>query len=115
MSDIYQRAYAKGYQAGMARGYRFVDKLLAAGRALRTRAERAERDQGLGTCAACCHWRRAEGCLWGHCNAPHPSDVATPWMAVPPNNGQIQTREDFGCVRFEHYHEEPMGGVTGRA
>jgi hypothetical protein len=86
----------------MRRGYRFMSRLLNAGKELRERAERAERHMGMGACRDCALWERERECQWGYCHMENQGDLETPWMGLAERtDGQmITTHQNFGCVRF---------------
>lgn len=105
--------YSRGYQKGRRTGQRTADAELALERARAEqavqRAERAEKQQGLGHCEDCTYWRRGgygpnqRACAWGLCEAPRAA--GTPWgtyayPATRESNAAIQTTPRFGCVVF---------------
>lgn len=97
----HQRGYAKGYQAGKKRGYRFIDRLLDGAKQMRERAERAEAGLGIGLCAHCKFWtRRTDTTKWGRCSLPQRTSTDLPWIYVEPRSGTLDTSEAFGCIRF---------------
>jgi hypothetical protein len=108
--------YTRGYNKGRSTGERKADAALAAAeqRAQQAveRAERAEKQQGLGHCEDCAYWRQGdkprhgwECCHWGICDAPRAA--GTPfgaWWCVDSavrDNVAIQTTPRFGCVVFK--------------
>lgn len=106
--------YSRGYNKGRSTGERKANEALTrektrADQAVQ-RAERAEKQQGLGHCEDCAYWRRGghtpnpKLCAWGLCEAPRAA--GNPWgtWARPDDHGRntaaIQTTPRFGCVVF---------------
>jgi len=107
----YSRGYNKGYSTGSKRS----DEALArererADQAVQ-RAERAEKERGLGHCEDCKYWRRGdaprhgrESSAWGICDAPRAA--GTPWGtwacsdSAHRDQSRIETTPRFGCVVF---------------
>ena len=105
--------YSRGYNKGRYTGEKKADEALARERARADqavqRAERAEKQQGLGHCEDCTYWRRGgrlpnpQVCAWGICEAPRAA--GTPggtWAGAgsAERDVAIQTTPRFACVVF---------------
>jgi hypothetical protein len=116
MTADYQRGYAKGYATGCKRSDAANARERERADQAVQRAERAEKQQGLGHCEDCAYWIRGdrprrgwEGCAWGICEAPRAA--GTPWGtwacidASVREPLKIQTTPRFGCVMFKKEHQ----------
>lgn len=110
MATDYRRGYNKGRYTGERKAdARLAEEVQRAAQAVK-RAERAEKQQGLGHCEDCAFWRRGdkpargwELCAWGICDAPRAA--GTPWGTWASADSahrevKIQTTPRFGCVVF---------------
>lgn len=109
-SRDYKLGYANGYNAGCRRSNSTVERERSRAFQASQRAERAEKQQGLGHCEGCKYWSRGNGApyaeeySWGICEAPRLA--GTPWgvyvnaSMTNQRAAKIQTTPRFGCVMF---------------
>lgn len=122
MSKNYKNGYSNGYAAGCRRSDKAIAHERFVANQAAQRAERAEKQQGLGHCEDCTFWKRGAGsanpenCAWGMCEAPrvagHPWGVFALADAGPISDAKIQTTPRFGCVVFMAANVISGNGVT---
>lgn len=101
MNNEYQKGYQKGYNTGSIRSNKAISEAMSRADNAAKRAERAEKQQGIGHCENCALWTRGcPTCSWGHCGAQR--EAGTPngtWIQI--DGGKIMTTPHFGCVLFQ--------------
>ena len=108
MSTDYQRGYNKGYSTGCRRSDAARDEQMELAKNAALRAERAEKEFGIGHCEDCANWARGfepsngksyPNCAWGYCSVKR--QAGSPWGTWVGEGTVGQTSPRFGCVLFK--------------